>query len=310
MNHRANPRLGYGMAVLAAAASGFSIYYNSFGVKLFRDATLYTTLKNSVVGLLLVVPLMLIAGRRQELLRLRRGQWGWLVALALVSGSIPFLLFFRGLQLTNALTGSLLNHLQFAVVAVLAATLLRERITPVMWAGLGLLLAGTVWGLNLGAVRLNEGTALLLLSTVLFGAGFVMAKHLLAGISTLTVMSARMTLGSVALIAYAATTGHLQGAGHLSPAMWQYVLVSGVILTAFTVTTFTAIRHVSVTSVMAIAMASPIATLAIQLATGAHIAVTPGTITSMALTAVAIVVIGAAGIRAEAQPRTPQLVLA
>jgi drug/metabolite transporter (DMT)-like permease len=84
---RPDPRFGYGMAVLAAAVSGFAVFYNSVGVQLFRDATLYTTLKNAVVGVLVLAPVALLPGVRGELSQLSTRQWFWLGALAFIGGS-------------------------------------------------------------------------------------------------------------------------------------------------------------------------------------------------------------------------------
>ena len=46
---RGNTRRGYYYAGLNAVISGFAVFINSYGVKLFSDSTLYTTLKNAVV---------------------------------------------------------------------------------------------------------------------------------------------------------------------------------------------------------------------------------------------------------------------
>ena len=45
-----------------------------------------------------------------------------------------------------------------------------------------------------------------------------------------------MTLGSVLLFAYLAATGRLGGVTQLSPIQWGFVLVTGLILLAFTLT--------------------------------------------------------------------------
>ncbi len=264
MTGNGKARTGYTLAVSAAVISGVAIFVNALGVKMFKDSATYTTLKNGVVGLLVLVPLLAMSASRTELSRLTRRQWGWLLTLAVISGSVPFLLFFEGLRQTNAVTGALFNHLQFALVAVFAALLLKERISAPMWVGLGALLVVTNIGVNLGAVRMNSGTGLLVASTVLFAAGFVLAKHLLSGLSTTTVMSARMTLGSVALVGYVAATGRMAAIGHLRVDQWEFVLVTGLILFAFTVTTLAAIKRVPVSAVMAIGMASPLITTALQ----------------------------------------------
>jgi hypothetical protein len=54
----ANPRVGYYFAALNALISGVAIYVNSIGVKTFSDSTLYTALKNAVVGIAVLIPLV------------------------------------------------------------------------------------------------------------------------------------------------------------------------------------------------------------------------------------------------------------
>lgn len=300
-----NPRLGYAMAVLAAVISGVAIWVNSLGVHVFRDATLYTTLKNSVAGIALLIPMLALAGRRAELARLNRRQWAGLAALALIGGSIPYVLFFEGLRQTGALTGALLNHLQFGFVALFAAVAIKERISGPMLAGLLVLLAGSLIGINLGAVRWGPGAEMVLASTVLFAAGFVLAKRLLKELSTLTVMTAKMALGSAALIAYAGAGGRLGAVTQLSTLQWDWVLLTGLILLAFTVTTFVAIRHAPVSAVMAIAMGSPLVTSLLSLSGGARPAAAPALALGVTAAGVALVLwSGGRGVVGRGEART------
>ncbi len=258
-----NPSLGYLFAILNAVVSGIAIYVNSLGVKLFSDSTLYTTLKNTVTGIALLVPVLVLARCRAELRGLNVRQWGWLLLLAVIGGSVPYLLFFRGLQLTTPVTSSLLNHAQFLLVAVLALLFLRERVGPLIWVALAVLFVGVSLGANLSALRWNEGTLLVALSSLLFAAGVVLAKHLLRDLSTETVMAAKMTLGSVFLLGYVAATGRLGAMASLSGTQWGFVLVTGLILLAFTVTAFVALRHITATAATAIPVASPLITTAL-----------------------------------------------
>lgn len=260
---RANPRIGYLFAVLNAIISGFAIYINSLGVKMFSDSTLYTSLKNGVVGVALLIPFLLFARQRSELRRLNGRQWGWLLLLAVIGGSVPYALFFRGLQLTTPVTSSLINHAQFLIVAMLALFFLSERLGPLVWGALAVLLVGVSLGANLGAVHWNEGALLVALSTIFFAAGFVLAKYLLANISTTTVMAAKMTLGSIFLFIYVGLTGHLGAVTQLSATQWLYALATGLILLAFTVTAFIALRHATATAATAIPAAAPIITTAL-----------------------------------------------
>lgn len=298
---RTDPRVGYLFAGLNAIISGFAIYINSLGVKLFSDSTLYTALKNAVVGVALIIPFLLIAQQRDELRRLKPRQWGWLVLLAIIGGSVPYALFFRGLQLTTPVTSSLLNHAQFLLVALLALVFLGERVGIWVWAALAVLLVGVSYGTNLNVIQWNDGALLVALSTVFFAAGFVLAKRLLAAISTTTVMAAKMTLGSLFLFIYVGMTGHLSAITTLSATQWLYAGATGLILLAFTVTAFSALRHATATAATAIPAAAPIITTAlVELAAG-QIKITQTTGIGLALMLVAVIAVMFFGLRHERQ---------
>ena len=260
-----DPRIGYGFAGLNAIISGFAVYINSLGVKLFPDAILYTTLKNLVVGILLLLPLVLLAERRAEWTKLSGRQWIRLLLLAVIGGSVPYALFFTGLKIGSPVTSSLLNHAQFVVVAVLAFFFLRERAGIVLWLALPVLLVGTLWGIRLTGLQWGTGDTLVALSTLLFAAGVVLAKNLLQGLSTLTVMTAKMSMGSLLLVVYVGLTGRGGEILTLSGAEWKFVLITGLILLAFTVTAFLALRYASATAATAIPAAAPLITTALVL---------------------------------------------
>jgi drug/metabolite transporter (DMT)-like permease len=291
--------LGYAFAGLNAIISGCAIYVNGLGVKLFSDSTVYTTLKNAVVGVALLLPLFFLAKQRAELRRLTIGQWGKLLLLAMVGGSLPYALFFRGLQLTTPVTSSLLNHTQFLLVAVLAVFLLAERVGPVIWLALAALLVGTSLGSNLHMLRWNQGAILILISTVLFAAGVVLAKYLLREISTMNVMMAKMSIGSLMLVGYVAATGRIGKVMHLSAVQWEYVLVTGAILLAFTVTAFLALRYISATVATAIPAAAPIITTLLVALTTQRIHLAPLDGGGLVLMALALLALYIAGPRAE-----------
>jgi drug/metabolite transporter (DMT)-like permease len=297
-------RLGYGLAALAATISGVSVYVNSLGVQSVADPILYTTLKDGVVGLALLVPLAVSPSRRAEYRRLDRRTWSWMVALALTGGSLPFALFVTGLQMTTAATGALINHFQFVMVALFAASFLREPIRPAMWTGFGVLLLGTVLSTNLRALAWNEGAWFVGASTVLFAIDFVIAKHLLRGLATLTVMTARMTLGTAMLLLYVIASGRLEQVAHLGPTQWQFVVITGVILLAFTMTTFTAIKLASVSAVMAIGAAAPIITTLLQVGISGQLNLAAADIAGVAATLLAVVVVVVVGIRQSAELET------
>jgi drug/metabolite transporter (DMT)-like permease len=285
--------LGYVLAALAATISGVSVFVNNLGVRTFADPVLYTALKDGLVGLVLLVPLVLSASRRAEYRRLDRKTWVWMVALALTGGSVPFALFFSGLQLTTAATGALLNHFQFVLVAMFAVTFLKERIRPAMWAGFAVLLLGTLVGTDLHALEWNQGAWLIGASTVLFAIDFVIAKHLLRGLATLTVMTARTTLGTAMLFVYVIAVGRLPPVTHLNATQWEFVVATGFLLLLFTTTTFSAIKHTSVSAVLAVGTAAPIITTLLQVAGSGHVELGPVDLAGLVviLTAVAVIIV-------------------
>jgi drug/metabolite transporter (DMT)-like permease len=290
-------RLGYVLAGLAAIISGVSVYVNSLGVQSVSDPILYTTLKDGIVGLALLLPLVASRSRRVEYRRLDRRTWGWMAALALTGGSVPFALFYAGLQTTTAATAALLNHFQFVLVAVFAAVFLREAIRPGMWTGLAVLLLGTLLGTNLRALAWNQGAWLVAASTALFAIDFVIAKHLLRELSTLTVMTARMTLGTGMLLVYVIASGRLDQVARLGPTQWEFVLTTGLILLAFTTTTFTAIRLASVSAVMAIGAAAPVITTVLQVGIAGQLNLAAADIAGLAVTLLAVVALVILGVR-------------
>lgn len=294
---RRSARFGYVFAALAACISGVAVYVNSLGVGRFSDPVLYTALKDGFVGVLLLVPLVFAPGWRAEYRRLDGRTWAWMVALALTGGSIPFALFFTGLKLTTPATGAVLNHFQFVLVALFAFTFLRERIRPALWAGFAVLLLGTLLGTNLHALKWNDGALLIGASTVLFAIDFVIAKHLLRGLATLTVMTARMTIGTALLFMYVIAIGHLGAVARLDATQWSFVLVTGCILLLFAITTFTAIRHASVAAVLAIGTAAPVITTLLQVFGSGHVKLAAADIAGLTVIVVAVAVIIVIGVR-------------
>lgn len=293
-----NPRVGYIFAVLNAIISGFAIYVNSLGVKSFPDSTLYTALKNAVVGICVLIPLLAFSGARHELRHLNRKQWGLLLVVALIGGSVAYALDFRGLQISTPVTAALMDHAQFLYVAILAAVLLRERFGAAIWVALVVLFIGLSIGIKVNAVRWDVGVTFLFAATLLFALDFVIMKYLLRSVSMLTVMIFKMTLGSALLLGYVAALGHLGTIGRLNGTQWGFVLVTGLILLAFTITSIAGLRHASATAVIAIGAGSPIITT-LLVVFARHVALAPITLFGLALILIAILTIFVFGQRRE-----------
>ncbi len=293
------PALGYLLAVVNALVSGVAVYINSLAVGHFNNPVLYTALKDGVTGTILLLFVLLLAGQRARFRRLTRRDWTWLILVSLVGGSVPYALFFIALKTTSPVTGALGSHLEFVIVALVAWSVLHERVTPAIWAALGVLLAATLLSLDLGLVVFNSGTILIAVASLLFALEYVIVKHLLRGrLEPTTVMTAKLTLGTAVLFGYVAATGGIGAVGRLSGQQISLVLLTGVTLLAFTASIYVAIRHARVTTVAAIGAASPLVTVGLEVGLGHRVSVAWGGI-PLLLTLIAVVAILVLGLRQE-----------
>ncbi|MFI5368585.1 MAG: DMT family transporter [Spirochaetia bacterium] len=293
-----NPRLGYTLAALNMVISGVAIYVNSLGVRMFSDSTLYTALKNSVVGIALLVPLVLSGRSRAVWRRLRAREWLLLVVVALVGGSVSYALYFRGLQLTTPVTASLVDHTQFLLVALFAALFIGERFGPAVWIALAALFAGITLGIGAGTVRLDAGMPFVAAATLLFAADFVLMKYLLRTVSALTVMTFKMTLGSLLLFLFVAAEGKAAGIGELSLLQLGFAGITGLILLAFSVTSVLGLRHASATATTAIPAGSPIITTGLVVISR-HVEISPWRWLGLSLALLAVLAVFILGRRQE-----------
>ena len=88
-----------------AVISGVSIYVNGHAVRHFGDATVYTTAKNVVAGVLLLALALAVPARRSARRDTRTAgarQWLAFFAVGVIGGSVPFVLFFEGLARAEA----------------------------------------------------------------------------------------------------------------------------------------------------------------------------------------------------------------
>jgi drug/metabolite transporter (DMT)-like permease len=181
---------------------------------------------------------------------------------------------FRGRQISTATTAAVIGHAQFLLVAMLGALFLGERFPRTVPLALAVLALGLTLGVRVHDIRLDAGVPLLAASTLLFAAGAVLIKVALRTVSIATVIAVKMGLGAVLLFGYVAASGGLAAVAHLSYAQWEFVLVTGFLLLAFTVTAVAGLHHASATGVTAVSAASPIVT-AIIVATTRRAAISP-----------------------------------
>lgn len=257
-----SPAWGAGLALLTALISGVAIYLNAFAVRQVADPAVFTTLKNGVAAVALIA--LLGAGGRAELRSLPARRWAGLLALGVVGGSVPFLLFFTGLAQVSAPGAAFIHKTLFVWVALLAVPLLGERLGWAQFGAIGLLFVAQLVVAPPAGVRWGSGETLIAMATLLWAAEIIVAKRLLGSMGARVAAAGRMGFGIVFLVAYLALTGRLAAVAALDAVAWGWVLVSGLLLTGYVATWYAALQRAPATLVTSVLVLGAVVTAGIQ----------------------------------------------
>jgi len=259
----ATRRTGLLLALGTACISGVAVFLNSYGVKAFGDATTYTTAKNVIAALVLAVLVgTLSASRGGSVLTrpTRRGQWAGLAVVGIFGGALAFALFFEGLAMASAVDAAFLQKTLLVWVALLAVPLLGERLGALQIGAIALLVIGQI-GLAGGTTTLlGRGQAMVLGATLIWAVEVIIAKRLLADLSSWTVGLTRMGVGSVVLVAWTLIRGDGAALTALTGNQWMWVLVTGVILAGYVSTWFAALSRAPAVDVTAVLVVGAVIT--------------------------------------------------
>ena len=244
---------GIALAFVTALISGVAIFVNGHAVRHFGDATVYTTAKNAVAGvLLLALAAPLLGGPRSQVATIGKHRLG-LAAIAVIGGSVPFVLFFEGLSRAEATQAAFIQKTLLVWVAIIAVPLLHERLGWPHLGAIALLVAGQAWLVgDAGTVVFRSGEAMIFAATLLWAVEVVVAKKLLADLDSRLLGMARMTLGTVVLLGWVVVSGRADELFSLSGEQWRWVLLTGLILAAYVATWFAALSRAQAVDVTAV----------------------------------------------------------
>lgn len=297
---RATRAIGIRLAFLTAAISGVAIWVNGKAVVNFSSPTVYTTLKNLVAAVALGA--LLIGATRAHS---REGftpptttaQRLGLLAVGLIGGALPFVLFFEGLTRAGSTDAAFVHKTLILWVALLAVPLLGERLDLRHVAAIGLVLWGQAelgGGIGVGA---DTGVLLLTAATGCWAVEVIVAKRLLAELSPLTVATARMGIGAVLLVIWTvATTGADLFALDAGQAGW--LLLTGALLTGYVATWYGALSRAPAVDVTAVLVLGALITAALA-------AVVDGAALGPLLPGLVLVTLGVALLVGPWERRTP-----
>ncbi|MGI9585134.1 MAG: EamA family transporter [Acidimicrobiia bacterium] len=248
------------LALTTAVISGFAVFINGYGVKAWAGTATpatYTTFKNIVAACLLVGIGVVVTrrGRAEAVTRPAGGrQWLGLAVVATLGGALAFGLFFEGLSRASSTQAAFIHKTLVIWVGILAVGLLRERFKMMHVAAIALLVVGQLLLVGgIGEVTFGVGELMILAATLLWSVEIIVAKRLLADLSSLTVGIARMAGGAAILVAYGLASGAFAAVGAVSLSQIGWILVTGGVLSAYVGTWYAALKRapaLDVTSIL------------------------------------------------------------
>ena len=252
---------GLTLALIAAVVSGFSVFINKLAEGHWTNSSIYTTEKNIMAALFLTAVLFAILKYR-TLLKIKKIDWLKIILVGLIGGSIPFLLFFKGLSLTNASSAGFWNKTLFIWVAILAWPILKEKFGKFQIFAFGLIVLGNLSLLWPFKLALNEASILILGATLIWALEYILAKQFMSNLKAEVLAWGRMFFGSIFLILYLFITHQASGLFQISAAQMPWLLIVGVILFIYVTFWYGALKKLPAALTAAvITIASPITTL-------------------------------------------------
>jgi drug/metabolite transporter (DMT)-like permease len=268
-----NKKRGLLLVFLTAIISGFSIFINKFSLASI-EPSLFTFLKNLIVGIFLI-SIIFLAKDFSSIKALTKKQWLKLTSIGLIGGSIPFVLFFKGLSLASAASSGFIHKTLFIFATIFALTLLKEKLNKKIVLAAILLLAGNFLLLKLTSFTFGLGEFLILIATVFWALENVISKHTLKELSGNVVAFGRMFFGSLFILIYLAFTNKLTLISTLSLQSFTWIIITSVFLLLYVITYYNGLKYVKVSTATSILLlGSPITTILALTFTDATLALT------------------------------------
>lgn len=258
-----NKKTGLMFIFFTAIISGFSIFINKFGVSDI-NSNIFTFSKNIIVAIFLFA-IILFLNEFKSLTKLKTKDWLKLAIIGFVGGSIPFLLFFRGLQLTSGATSAFIHKTMFIYVIILAMIFLKEKLNKKVLIPAALLLIGNFLILNINPLNLfnlNYGSLLIFIATLFWATENIISKHVLKELTSVQVAFGRMFFGSLFILIFLFFTNELKLISTLNLPQLSWILISSIFLFLYVFTWYSGLKYVKVSTATSILLlGSPITTL-------------------------------------------------
>lgn len=250
------------LVFFTAVISGFSIFINKFSIAKI-DPYIFTFAKNILVALFFI-SIILFLKESKKIKQLSKKQWLKLSAIGLIGGSIPFLLFFKGLSITSGIKAAFIHKTMFLFVMVFALLFLKEKLDKRITIAAVLLLIGNALLLKLTPMSLNTGDLMILTATLLWAGENTLSKHVLKEITPNIVAFSRMFFGSIFILIFLAFTGNLQNIATINLTSLAWIGITSIFLLLYVFTWYNGLKDVKVTLATSILLIGSIITTSLN----------------------------------------------
>jgi len=257
--------LGTLLAILTAVVSGISIPLNKIFV-VDLDPLIFTAVRGLIIGLVFLVLTIIQKNRLKK--PMKQVSWKYLLAIAIVGGSLAFAMFFSGLQLTTSGRGAFLHKTLPLFATLFAFIFLKEKIPKkqlyallAMFAGLVIM---TVSRIEPGLLWSNPqiGDFLIIGATILWALENTIArKAMIEGEHNFIVAFSRMFIGGLILFGIVGVFGRFDALIALTSSQWTNILVSSGILFCYVFFWYWSIRLINVSKASMLLLLAPVISL-------------------------------------------------
>jgi len=237
-----NIQKGIIFALCTAVISGISIFINSYAVMTLKNPYIFTTAKNIIVGLVFVSALLL-AKQWSKIKKLKIREWILLLFIGIIGGSIPFLLFFKGMSMGNVGLSAFIHKTIFVWVALLAIPLLKEKISFWHIVVFGMLVLGAFFQGNVINWTFGSGAQLILIAVLLWSIEVIIVKKLLKNIDVEIAAAARMFFGGMIMIGYLISTNQAKFILQNNSIQWIWIFVTSAFLLGYVTFWYSALKN-------------------------------------------------------------------
>jgi len=196
-----NKQLGLTLAFVTAIISGISIFINKLAVGIIQPPVTFTFSKNLIAGLFFI-SVILFSKKYHQIRQFDKKQFLKLFFVGLIGGSLPFYLYFTGLEQVSAINAAMI-HKTLAVGVILFTFISTKKIVSLQLLGsLVLILLGNFLVGGFSGFKFSSAEFMILFATVLWAIENMISKQILIDIDPVILAASRLFVGSLILIPF------------------------------------------------------------------------------------------------------------